>query len=85
MRSLNTVITDMLKEIPEGHGLRYELEDNLDSLHYAAPESIGRWWRIVAENVNESLNFPPKEDWEWNVAAILMDKSVPEIKEQLLS
>lgn len=70
MRNLVEVIDNIIEEIPFTEGqLLDRLQDQKNSICYAAPEMIGFWWNQVADTLWDEIGEPTL-DWQIKVAKI---------------
>jgi hypothetical protein len=75
MRYLPNVIDEMLAVIPGTEtDFIAQLESRKSSAEYSAPESMGTWWKYVADILVEKLGNPPfANEWQNKLVAIWMD------------
>ena len=80
-RNIGEVVDQMLEKIPaSAAGLRADLRCMMRDASYLAPELMGGLWDVLSVHLNHHVPFPPEEDWQWEVGAIMADKSVNEFK-----
>jgi hypothetical protein len=79
-RPLIAVIDAIMTQIPESEkDLRTALEDQKNSVSYAAPKMIPSWWGMVGEtlymhSLNPATTLERKESWIPVVRQIFMDE-----------
>ena len=76
-RKFCDVWDDISKQLPPE--LKGPWEKLAMDLCYVAPE-LQNPWGMASHFLRSNLNNPPKEEWEWKVAAIFADKSVEELR-----
>lgn len=75
-RSLTEVIEHILTLIPETEvDFRIQLESNLSSVNFSAPEEQSFWWHELAVNLNNRLVPPFSNMWEVQVIAFFTGKT----------
>lgn len=73
MRYHMAVIKNLLELVPEQQQeFRSKVEAVIKDNAYKAPEQMEVWIEM-AHVLEENLPFPPKEKWQWDVAALWMD------------
>lgn len=76
-RNVAEVIDQVLGIVPEAEQeLRSRLEALRTSAKYKAPELMGDIWNGAAHLLNDSLPFPPQEEWQWKVASTFANQEL---------
>lgn len=87
MRNIVEIIDQVIALIPEDvedrEGLMSELADVQAAAPYAAPEIQYMMWQRLAVTLNIAFGFPPKEDWQWDIASLVTTLPVAELKAQV--
>ena len=80
-RNVVDVIDQVLGIVPEAEKeLRGRLEDLRRNAKYKAPEVMRDIWSGMGHLLNDSLPFPPKEEWQWKVAATFANQELEAYK-----
>lgn len=73
-REITEVIDKLLKEIPDSHAVVSTIQGIRDSALYSAPENMGLRWRQLCNALEFHFKYPPVEDYEKKILAIITDK-----------
>lgn len=83
-RTIKEVIEYLLEQVPASKPVLY---DELNDIIKFCPDALAIFSENEAYTMSTSLgrhcNFPPIEDWEWNIAGYLSGRTIPEIKDIL--
>lgn len=81
-RSIADVVGQILQKMPvaEQAEFRNELDDLARRFCYVAPELAGAMWVELGKLLTDRLPFPPQEEWQWEVGAVLANVPVEEFK-----
>lgn len=83
-RNVGIVISQIKDLVPvENESLLNRLNAVLSSATFRAPEVQRITWGELAAVLTEELPMPPKEDWQFKVAAVFNDVSEEVVREEV--